>query len=120
MALSSHALFVKDDSAKERKELQGAHGAAFEKRYKEKPAAREEIKSALGYAVFSSIGVNAFLVSTQRGGGILREHRKGKPALSNNEHPGSELAPGEAPTLLWVQPNPAPGRSIVNATIHID
>jgi hypothetical protein len=73
---------------------------AFEKRYKKKPAAREGIKSTISYAVFSSIDVNVFPLSIHRGGGIL--------------------PPGEALTLLWVQSNPAPGRSIVNATIHID
>ena len=52
--------------------------AALDKLYAEKPAARNEIKSAKGYAVFSSIGVNLFLVSTERGGGILRDNRSGK------------------------------------------
>lgn len=76
--LSSHALFGKEDPAKERKQLQEARGVALEKLYREKPAAREEIKSAVGYAVFSSIGINVFLVSTERGGGILRDHRNGE------------------------------------------
>jgi lipid-binding SYLF domain-containing protein len=76
--LSSHALFGKEDPAKERKQLQESRTTALEKLYKEKPAAREEIKSAVGYAVFSSIGINVFLVSTEKGGGILRDHRSDK------------------------------------------
>ena len=76
--LSSHALFGKDDPDEKRKELQQARSVALEKLYKEKPATREEIKSAQGYAVFSSIGVNLFLVSTESGGGILRDNRSGK------------------------------------------
>ena len=78
LPLSSHAIFGKDDPAKERKELQEARGAALEKLYEEKPAAREEIKSSIGYAVFSSIGINLILLSTENGGGILRDHRDGK------------------------------------------
>ena len=78
LPMSSHALFGKDDPDEKRKELQKARGAALEKLYEEKPGARNEIKSAKGYAVFSSIGVNLFLVSTERGGGILRDHRDGK------------------------------------------
>jgi lipid-binding SYLF domain-containing protein len=76
--LSSHALFGKDDPDEQREELQEARSAALAKLYKEKPQARDEIKSAKGYAVFSSIGVNLFVVATERGGGILRDHRSGK------------------------------------------
>ena len=76
--LSSYALFGKDDPDKERKELQEARSAALTKLYVEKPAAQEEVKSAKGYAVFSSIGINVFLVSTERGGGILHDNRSGK------------------------------------------
>jgi lipid-binding SYLF domain-containing protein len=78
LPLSSHALFGDDDPDEKRKELQKARGAALEKLYDEKPAARNEIKSAKGYAVFSSIGVNLFLVATERGGGILHDNRNGK------------------------------------------
>lgn len=76
--LSSHALFGKDDPDKERAELQDSREAALEKLYSERPATRDELQSAKGYAVFSTVGINLFLVSTERGGGILRDNRNGK------------------------------------------
>lgn len=76
--LSSHALFGKDDPDKVRKELQESRTAALEKLYSEKPAVRNELKSAKGYAVFSTVGINLFLVSTENGGGILHDNRNGK------------------------------------------
>ena len=76
--MSSYALFGKDDPAKERKELQSARNAALTKLYAERPHAKSEVKGAKGYAVFSSIGMNLFLVATERGGGILRNNRSGK------------------------------------------
>jgi len=76
--VSSYALFDKKDPAEERKELQEARTAALKKLYAEKPHAKSEIASARGYAVFSSIGINLFLVATERGGGILRDNRTGK------------------------------------------
>ena len=76
--MSSYALFGKDDPDQERKDLQEARTAALEKLYAEKPGARSKLKSAKGYAVFSSIGVNLFLISTESGGGILRDNRTGK------------------------------------------
>lgn len=78
MPMSSYALFGKDDPDKERKELQEARQKALEKLYDEKPSARQEIKEAKGYAVFSSFGLNVFLISTERGSGILRDNRNGK------------------------------------------
>ena len=78
MPMSSHALFGKDDPDKERKELQEARSKALEKLYDEKPSARQEIKDAKGYAVFSSFGMNLFLISTERGSGILRDNRNSK------------------------------------------
>lgn len=71
------ALFGKDDPDKEREGLQEARTNALNKLYQERPSARGELGSAKGYAVFSSIGVNLFLVSTERGGGILRDNVRG-------------------------------------------
>lgn len=76
--MSSYALFGKDDPDEKRSEIKDARSAALEKLYKEKPRAKDEVASAKGYAVFSSIGVNLFLVATERGGGILRDNRSGE------------------------------------------
>ena len=77
--LSANALFGDKPSPEEqRKELQEARQAALSKLFAEKPAARAEIQSSKGYAVFSNIGINVLVVSTGRGGGILRDNRSGK------------------------------------------
>lgn len=72
------SIFGKSDPDKQRKELQQARTNALEKLYAERPQARQELRSAKGYAVFSSIGVNLFLISTENGGGILRINSSGK------------------------------------------
>ncbi|MGA9575463.1 MAG: YSC84-related protein [Lysobacterales bacterium] len=76
--LSGQALFNKKTPEEERKELQDERQTALDKLYAEKPSTREELKSAKGYAVFSSLGVNVLLVSTQNGGGILHNNLTGK------------------------------------------
>lgn len=76
--LSALALFDKKSAEEERRELQQSRSAAIEKLYREKPAARDEIRNAKGYAVFSNIGLNLGFISSQRGGGILRDNRTGK------------------------------------------
>ena len=68
----------KKDPGDERKELQNARKAALSKLFREKPGAEQELNRAKGYAVFSNIGVNLGFVSTQRGGGILRDNRDGE------------------------------------------
>jgi len=76
--LTSEALFNKKTPEEQRQELQDERATALDKLYAEKPSAREELKSAKGYAVFSSLGVNVLLVSTQNGGGILHDNGTGK------------------------------------------
>lgn len=62
----------------ERQELQQARSDALKKLYAEIPKARSELANAKGYAVFSNIGINVLVVSTQRGGGILHDNRDGR------------------------------------------
>jgi lipid-binding SYLF domain-containing protein len=76
--VTSYALFGKDDPDKERKEVQEARSKALERLYSEKPSTRQELKGAKGYAVFSSFGMNLFLISTERGDGVLRINSSGK------------------------------------------
>jgi len=92
--MSSYAIFGKDNPDKERKELQDKRNAALDMLYAEKPAARNELKSSKGYAVFSNIGINLFLVSTERGGGILRDNRNGKDTYMKMFSAGGGLGMG--------------------------
>ena len=90
----SYALFDKDSPDERREELRKARTAALEKLYQEKPEARDEVKSAKGYAVFSSIGVNLFIVSTESGGGILHNNQTGKDTYMKMFSAGGGLGMG--------------------------
>jgi len=94
LPMSSYALFGKDDPDAERKDLHKARSAALDKLYAEKPQTKNELKSAKGYAVFSSIGMNLFVVSTERGGGILRDNRTGKETYMKMFSAGGGLGMG--------------------------
>ena len=94
LPMSSYALFGKDDPDAERKDLQKARSAALDKLYAEKPEARNKLQSSKGYAVFSSIGMNLFVVSTERGGGILRDNRTGKETYMKMFSAGGGLGMG--------------------------
>jgi lipid-binding SYLF domain-containing protein len=45
--------------------------------YSEKPIAKEQIKNAAGYAVFSNMNINLFLLSSGNGYGIARDNKTG-------------------------------------------
>ena len=65
--------------ADKRKEIQdNALRMTLADLYKYQPQAKGEIKSAAGYAVFSNFGMNLFLVSTARGGGVAHDNSSGK------------------------------------------
>ena len=83
LPMTAFALFDKKGPEEERQELQQARSAAMDKLYREKPEARDKLRSARGYAVFSNIGLNLGFVSSQRGGGILRDNRTGKDTYMN-------------------------------------
>ena len=71
-------LFDKKSADEERQELQEARSDALGKLYAERPQARNALAEAKGYAVFSNFGMNLGLVSTERGGGILRDNGTGR------------------------------------------
>ena len=58
----------------QRAELQTARSNALAKLYEQEATMTSVLEDAKGYAVFSNIGVNLFLISTQRGGGILHDN----------------------------------------------
>ena len=72
--------FFGDDATPEeaRKELQDMRRTTLNDLYKIHPAAKKEIQNAAGYAVFSNIGINLFVVSTANGGGIAHDKKTGK------------------------------------------
>ncbi len=94
MPLSSQAFFGDKDVDKERKELQEARSNALERLYAEQPGTEKELKKAVGYAVFSTLGVNLLLVATERGGGILRDNRDGEDTYMKMFSAGGGLGLG--------------------------
>ena len=92
--ISGEALFGKDDVDKQRADLQESRKAALEKLFAEKPATRDELKSSKGYAVFSNIGINLLVVSTERGGGILLDNRNGEDIYMKMFSAGGGLGMG--------------------------
>jgi len=78
----------------ERKEIQEARQQVLTKLYAEKPNAKSEVENSKGYAVFSSLGVNLFVVSTARGGGILHDNRDNKDTYMSMFSAGGGLGLG--------------------------
>jgi lipid-binding SYLF domain-containing protein len=64
--------------AKEQQGIREMRDDTLETLFEKHPAARKEVEDSVGVAVFSSLGLNLFLVSTARGGGIIRDTASGK------------------------------------------
>lgn len=56
--------------AKQQKKIQKAHKKGLSELYKIEPAAKGQIASAYGYAVFTNTGVNLFVLSSGNGKGL--------------------------------------------------
>jgi lipid-binding SYLF domain-containing protein len=85
MALPATSTFAEDKSKRELKKIAKEQKAIREMRsdvlkdlYKEKPATKQEVQDSVAVAAFSSLGINLFLVSAARGGGIVQETTTGK------------------------------------------
>lgn len=63
--------------AAEQTEIRKMRSQTLKDLYKEKPAAQNQVKESKAVAVFSSLGMNLFLFSTARGGGIIRDTQTG-------------------------------------------
>jgi lipid-binding SYLF domain-containing protein len=60
----------KKDPEKERQEILKMRKETLATLYREVPVAEQEINSAIGYAVFSNVGINILLLSTANGAGV--------------------------------------------------
>jgi len=87
--------FKKAKSADEKRaEIQEMRQQTLAQLYAEEPAARAQIEKAVGYAVFSNLGVNVLLLSTGRGGGVVRDHASGKDIYMNMFSAGAGIGMG--------------------------
>jgi lipid-binding SYLF domain-containing protein len=66
------------DKYEDRKEIQEMRSKTLERLYKEEPDAKATIANSVGYAVFSSGGVNLLFVSAAYGSGVARDKKTGK------------------------------------------
>jgi lipid-binding SYLF domain-containing protein len=67
-----------ESAAAKRKEILHMRSETLAKLYKIHPAARAEIHKAVGYAVFSNVGVNLILLSAGGGSGVAHDNRSGR------------------------------------------
>jgi len=67
-----------DRADKKRAKIQKTRVEVLEQLYQERPSTRREIKNAVGYAVFSNIGVNVIFLSAGGGTGVVHDNKSGK------------------------------------------
>ncbi len=68
----------KEEIKKARQEIQKMSRETLQLLYKHAPEARSRIKHAYGYATFSNVGINVFLLSTENGSGLAHNNKTGK------------------------------------------
>lgn len=74
LPIQAHAESV----AAKREKILHMRNETLAKLYKIHPAARREVHRAVGYAVFSNIGVNLILLSAGGGSGVAHDNRTGR------------------------------------------
>lgn len=67
-----------DKVDKKRAKIEKMRAEVLEQLYQERPSTRAEIKKAVGYAVFSNIGINVIFVSAGGGTGVVHDNNTGK------------------------------------------
>jgi len=70
--------FSKKTANQERQEILKMRVEVLSQLYAKAPNAKDVLKEAAGYAVFSSMGVNVLLVSTANGKGVLHNNKTGE------------------------------------------
>lgn len=71
-------LAVAASPEEKRKEVRKMRSETLVKLYKVHPLAKGDIQKAVGYAVFSNIGINLILFSAAGGSGVAHDNRTGK------------------------------------------
>jgi lipid-binding SYLF domain-containing protein len=75
--LVSTAAHAKDTPDEERAKVQKKSAEVLADLYKLDPSAKAKVEKSVGYAVFSNVGVNLFVVAAAGGSGMVVEHAKG-------------------------------------------
>ena len=82
------------DAEKEREEIRKMSQEVLERLYGEQPETRQLVKSAVGYAVFSNVGVNVIFFSAGGGSGIVHDNRTGEDTFMSMGTAGVGLGIG--------------------------
>ena len=77
VGISGCSKAVGDSDSEKRSYAQKMKKDTIAELYQEKPEAKAKIKNAAGYAVFSNININLFLLSSGNGYGIVRDQSNG-------------------------------------------
>jgi lipid-binding SYLF domain-containing protein len=77
-----------------RAEIQKMRSETLAQLYKVHPLAEGAVKSAVGYAVFSNVGINMLFISVAGGGGVAHDNRTGKDTYMNMVSGGLGLGLG--------------------------
>jgi lipid-binding SYLF domain-containing protein len=73
----STAAQAKDKPEEERAKVQKKSAEVLEDLYKMEPSAQAKVEKSVGYAVFSNVGVNLFVVAAAGGSGMVVENHNG-------------------------------------------
>lgn len=76
LGLVTTAAQAKDTPDEERAKIQKKSAEVLEDLYKLDPSTKAKVEKSVGYAVFSNVGVNLFVVAAAGGSGVVTEHTK--------------------------------------------
>jgi lipid-binding SYLF domain-containing protein len=94
LALLSGFGFRKDSTEKQRQEIDQMAAQVLDDLYREAPGSKALIENAAGYAVFSSIGMNVFVVSTANGSGVAHYAGSGEKVYMKMLSAGTGIGMG--------------------------
>jgi lipid-binding SYLF domain-containing protein len=83
-----------NNSQEKRANIQKMRADTLAKLYQVEPSSRERIGSAVGYGVFSNVGVNLILLSAGGGWGVVRDNRSARDTYMNMGSGGIGLGLG--------------------------
>jgi len=78
LALLAASPALAEDADQKRAEIRKTRSETLADLYRIHPAAKAHIRKAVGYGVFSNIGINLILLSAAAGSGVVRDNRSGK------------------------------------------
>jgi lipid-binding SYLF domain-containing protein len=86
--------------ADRRGEVMKMHDDALDELYARDPVAREKVATAAGHGVFSNIGTNLLLVTTEGGYGVAVDHKTGERSYMKMAGAGLGIGIGAKDTRL--------------------